>query len=103
MATYVCPMHPEITSKKPGECSKCGMDLVPEGAEVKHHHQSKFETYKPLLIIIALILLVTVVLSFNDVNVGTFSLSKSMSYFMSGFFLVFAGFKLLDLKGFAAG
>lgn len=27
--TYVCPMHPDITSKKPGEtCPLCGMDLV---------------------------------------------------------------------------
>jgi hypothetical protein len=26
--TYTCPMHPEITSDKPGTCSKCGMDLV---------------------------------------------------------------------------
>ena len=27
--TYVCPMHPEVTSKKEGEkCPKCGMDLV---------------------------------------------------------------------------
>jgi len=25
---YVCPMHPEVTSDKPGQCSKCGMDLV---------------------------------------------------------------------------
>jgi Cu(I)/Ag(I) efflux system membrane fusion protein len=25
---YVCPMHPEVTSDKPGECPKCGMDLV---------------------------------------------------------------------------
>jgi multidrug efflux pump subunit AcrA (membrane-fusion protein) len=25
---YVCPMHPEVTSDKPGECHKCGMDLV---------------------------------------------------------------------------
>lgn len=25
---YVCPMHPEITSEKPGDCSKCGMALV---------------------------------------------------------------------------
>ena len=25
---YSCPMHPEITSKKPGKCSKCGMDLT---------------------------------------------------------------------------
>ncbi len=25
---YYCTMHPEITSNKPGTCSKCGMDLV---------------------------------------------------------------------------
>jgi multidrug efflux pump subunit AcrA (membrane-fusion protein) len=27
-AVYTCPMHPEVTSDKPGKCSKCGMDLV---------------------------------------------------------------------------
>lgn len=27
-AIYSCPMHPEVTSDKPGQCSKCGMDLV---------------------------------------------------------------------------
>jgi Cu(I)/Ag(I) efflux system membrane fusion protein len=26
--TYVCPMHPQITSKEPGTCPICGMDLV---------------------------------------------------------------------------
>lgn len=25
---YTCPMHPEVISDKPGECPKCGMDLV---------------------------------------------------------------------------
>ena len=25
---YTCSMHPEITSKKPGKCPKCGMDLI---------------------------------------------------------------------------
>ncbi|MBL4678468.1 MAG: hypothetical protein JKY70_20045 [Mucilaginibacter sp.] len=25
---YYCTMHPDITSDKPGTCSKCGMDLV---------------------------------------------------------------------------
>ena len=30
MATmdYQCPMHPEVTSDKPGKCPKCGMALV---------------------------------------------------------------------------
>ena len=27
-AMYVCPMHPEVTSTKPGKCPKCGMALV---------------------------------------------------------------------------
>ncbi len=26
---YVCPMHPEVKSDKPGKCPKCGMALVP--------------------------------------------------------------------------
>ncbi|WP_069659058.1 multicopper oxidase domain-containing protein [Arcticibacter eurypsychrophilus] len=25
---YVCPMHPEVMSNKPGKCPKCGMELV---------------------------------------------------------------------------
>lgn len=25
--SYTCPMHPEVTSDKPGKCPKCGMDL----------------------------------------------------------------------------
>ncbi len=25
---YSCPMHPEVTSDKPGKCPKCGMNLV---------------------------------------------------------------------------
>jgi len=27
-AGYHCPMHPDISSKIPGTCSKCGMDLI---------------------------------------------------------------------------
>lgn len=25
--TYTCPMDPEVSSKKPGSCPKCGMTL----------------------------------------------------------------------------
>ena len=34
-AVYSCPMHPEVTSDKPGSCPKCGMDLVKEDANAK--------------------------------------------------------------------
>ena len=27
-AVYTCPLHPEVTSSKPGKCPKCGMTLV---------------------------------------------------------------------------
>ncbi|GAB2814566.1 heavy metal-binding domain-containing protein [Ferruginibacter profundus] len=27
-AKYCCSMHPEVTSNKPGKCTKCGMDLT---------------------------------------------------------------------------
>ncbi|MEP7255505.1 MAG: heavy metal-binding domain-containing protein, partial [Ferruginibacter sp.] len=27
-AVYSCPMHADVTSDKPGKCSKCGMDLT---------------------------------------------------------------------------
>jgi len=29
---YTCPMHPEVRQTGPGDCPKCGMHLVPEGA-----------------------------------------------------------------------
>lgn len=25
---YTCPMHPEVISSNPGNCPKCGMELV---------------------------------------------------------------------------
>jgi Heavy metal binding domain len=30
-AVYVCPMHSIVRQPGPGQCPKCGMDLVPEG------------------------------------------------------------------------
>ncbi|KKS62550.1 MAG: hypothetical protein UV28_C0009G0026 [Candidatus Collierbacteria bacterium GW2011_GWE2_42_48] len=40
--SYVCPMHPEVTSDKPGNCPKCGMALVPQ--EMKHSDHEHHET-----------------------------------------------------------
>ncbi|MCH7648983.1 MAG: hypothetical protein IIA83_10295, partial [Thaumarchaeota archaeon] len=106
---YVCPMHPEIKANKPGKCSKCGMKLV-DSNSLKNKSVSPDEpvsegwkSYLPLIGVIGLILLTTFVLSFRDFNLGSFSIQTTLSYFMIGFFLVFAGFKLIDLKGFAKG
>ncbi len=91
---YTCPMHPEITQKTPGRCPKCGMDLVKPGEK---------SSYTPLLVVISFIVLTTLTLSLKDWQNGIFSLFNSISYFMTGFFLVFSAFKLMDLKGFAQG
>lgn len=34
---YTCPMHPEVTASEPGDCPKCGMDLV-KTEDLKHDH-----------------------------------------------------------------
>ena len=64
---------------------------------------STWKDYIPLAIIVGLILLTSLVLSFRDLQIGNFSTTMALSYFMIGFFIVFAGFKLIDLKGFAEG
>jgi hypothetical protein len=43
-AIYTCEMHPEIQEKNPGNCPKCGMDLVLDkksSANKKHQHKVK--------------------------------------------------------------
>lgn len=109
---YTCPMHPEIEQDTTGRCPKCGMQLVPK-SELKNKpvlvHDDRglgvltWRSYLPLIVIVSLILVVSAVLSWNDYRAGTFSITSSIIYFMIGFFITFAGFKLMDLKGFAEG
>ena len=65
--------------------------------QVKNETKTWLETYKPLLIIGAYIMGLTLLL---EVQNG-FNWHSWMQNFMAGFFLVFSFFKLLDVKGFA--
>ncbi len=56
-------------------------------------------TYKPLLIILAYLLGVTVLV---EIRGGAFDAMRAMNTFMAGFFLTFSFFKLLDIPGFAS-
>ena len=58
-----------------------------------------FQTYRPLLTIVGLIALVTVLAEAS--SPGAFDARTWMRLFMAGFFVVFAGFKLLDVRGFS--
>jgi hypothetical protein len=31
-ASYTCPMHPDVISERPGQCPRCGMNLVKRDA-----------------------------------------------------------------------
>ena len=55
--TYVCPMHPTVTSDKPGTCNICGMNLVKKKAPpaqskvikfYKHPHNPSVISDKPM-------------------------------------------------------
>lgn len=71
--------------------------------ENHEHHNETQTSYTPIFIIIGLIFLVTSALALRSLLMEQFSWTSSMINFMAGFFLVFSGFKLLDLKGFAEG
>jgi copper chaperone CopZ len=66
--------------------------------EIAEQTKSWFETYKPILLIFFYIILVTALVQTQNVK---FDFMQAMRHFMSGFFLVFSFFKLLNLKGFA--
>lgn len=55
-------------------------------------------TYYPLMLILAFLLGTVALVEFHA---GIFSWERAMRHFMAGFFLVFAFFKLLDVRGFA--
>lgn len=101
---YVCPMHSEVQQSNPGKCPKCGMNLVLASESASHAHRTDsggIKQYYPLFLIIGIILLASFATEIR--NWQSSSWHAVMSHFMAGFFLVFSGFKFLDLKGFAEG
>lgn len=56
------------------------------------------QTYKPILLIFAYITTAATIAGYSS---GGFGIMTAMRVFMSGFFLVFSFFKLLDIQGFA--
>lgn len=67
-------------------------------SEIGKKTKSWFETYKPILLIFFYILLVTTLVQTQNTK---FDFMQAMRHFMSGFFLIFSFFKLLNIKGFA--
>ncbi len=104
-------MHPEIVRESPGNCPKCGMALVLKNDKSLKVHTTEdkglgkltWKSYLPLIIVIGVILLTTIFLSIRDNNLSSYSIEKTISYFMIGFFLTFSLFKLMDLQGFKEG
>lgn len=60
--------------------------------------KSWIETYKPILLIFAFILGITILV---EAGSPPFKWMRWMNHFMAGFFFVFSFFKLLNLRGFA--
>lgn len=74
-----------------------GADLSkkPEISDVK---ESAFKTYKPLIVVISFIFLISLSVQITQ---GSFSEHQFMNHIMSGFFIGFSLFKFLDLKSFS--
>ena len=71
-------------------------ELIENESEI-HHNRFQLNTYKPLLLVIGFILLVSLLSSYKT----SFQMMNWMTNFMGGFFIVFSFFKFLDLNGFS--
>ncbi|MEI6532186.1 MAG: MauE/DoxX family redox-associated membrane protein [Chlamydiota bacterium] len=59
-------------------------------------------SYWPLLLILLLITAVSLVIALKEPSLSR-AINAAATTFMAGFFIVFSGFKLLDLRGFQEG
>ncbi|MDX1913515.1 MAG: cation transporter [Saprospiraceae bacterium] len=73
--------------------------VTPEAASEESSDKNFWQTYRPVLMVFAYILGVTLLV---EAMAGVFDGMRWMRHFMAGFFLVFSFFKLLDVPAFAA-
>ena len=71
-------------------------EMIENESEIQHN-KFQLSTYKPLLLVIGFILLVSILSSYKT----SFQLMNWMTNFMGGFFITFSFFKFLDLDGFS--
>ncbi len=94
---YICPMHPEVVQNKPGSCPKCHMNLIIKGSKMSHSPQRDLKDFLPLILIFTVILGLTILVMLVRDRTDAMTAMRTFEGF---FFLVFGGFKLLNLKGF---
>lgn len=83
--------------------NKAGNYIITKDNSVMHDTAAEettswFNTYKPVLVIGAYIIVITLLL---QAGTGEFVWETWMHQFMAAFFLIFSFFKFLDIKGFA--
>ena len=101
-ATITMQKHIPVTFLQ-NALHKAGDYIITEADGGMHHSpdvetKTWIELYKPILLIFFYISLVAII---TAISATGFDRMVGMRVFMSGFFLVFSFFKMLDLKGFA--
>jgi copper chaperone CopZ len=96
----------EIEEKALSAVTESALIAMNSGVISVSEDTSWLETYRPLLLILAFILGASVLVQVGQhaghgMGIHAISAHETMRYFMAGFFLVFAFFKLLDLNAFA--
>lgn len=96
---YTCPMHPEISSSKPGDCPKCGMNLEVIGFVDEADQEQKLLQFLSRRFWIGLALAVPVILltigeMIPIINLGsiiTYPISSWIQFFLATLIVFWAG------------
>ncbi len=96
----------DLTEDTPSDHIEYKQFAINSGAQLSANPVSWLATYYPLLLILTFILGGSILVQLGQhaghgMGLSAISGSETMRYFMAGFFLVFAFFKLLDIRAFA--